>query len=155
MKSLILAFALLASVSSYAVNHVPVPDGSYAGSGTWTDNFGNSGTWTMTDVVSCGGGHHVFQADFSDGRQYSGDVDVVFGANSTYTFVAMVGGNPVTIGSGVSSPASYQNSDLMLSATETVDEGGTYLGSHAWNRQGTITNSQSGRVTFLTITLQK
>jgi hypothetical protein len=152
MKTIILALTACLSFSALATDNVPVPPGFYSGTGTWTDNMGGSGTWaTSTNIyVDNSGLHNEFSAQFSDGRQYQGSVLVQFQDNSTYNLIANIGGQSVTVGSGVSTPAAYENSNLMLNAQESIDEIGHFT-SGVWYRSGAIKNHTTGRVTLLTM----
>lgn len=153
MKHFLLAILVFASSSAFAANEfIPIPDGNYSGTGTWSDNNGNEGSWQMTDAVSLNGHHHVFNAHFSDDRTYSGAVDVEFSDRSHYKFIAPGPGRPV-IGRGISSSDSYENIGMHLSPFETANEWGSLVNGVVWNRNGTITDRRSGRVTFMRINL--
>jgi hypothetical protein len=155
MKQLLIVLALLLSGAAHADNHyVPIPDGFYSGTGTWTDNLGGHGTWSMVQQTSKAGLHHEFTAQFSDGRQYSGAVDEIFSPGSHFIYVTNVNGQSVTVGGGVSSPKEYQMS-LALGTTETAMEFG-YLDSRGnYERRTSITDTLSNRTTFMIITLKK
>jgi hypothetical protein len=108
----------------------------------------------MVHQISQSGLHHEFSAQFSDGRQFNGTVDEIFSTNSNATYVTQVNGHAVTVGTAVTSPAAYQTT-IALSPTDTILEFGRLTAKGAYERNGTITNSQSGRSTFVEIILNK
>jgi len=148
MKALFLAATLLLALPCFA-DAYHVPEGSYSGTGTWSDNFGATGTWTMdiTFTATATGYHEEFTSSMSDGRSYSGAADLTFDANSNFVYTTTVGGSPMTIGHGVSSPGAYQVTDLMLNANESIAEFGDFSQCGVWQRWGTITDKSSGRAT--------
>ena len=157
MKLILFTSLVFLAQLANATSYVPVPEGHYTGFGHWTDTNGVAGKVTVDVLVFKDnlGLHNKFQAKFSDGRSYAGDAIAVFAANSNFTYVTNMNGQLIPVGAGVSGPDEYQISALALSKVEIFSEFGTYktvAGIGLWRRLGSITNRETGRVTFLDVT---
>jgi hypothetical protein len=152
MKFMLLTSILMASLNCFADNYYVAP-GFYSGNGTWTDNLGASGNWTMSfNFTSIANGlHEEFVAEFDDGRSYEGSADVVMAANSNFTYLTTVAGSQVTIGQGVSSPGFYQVGNLILNQNESIMEFGDFSNPEILRRWGTLSNKLTGRSTMYVI----